>query len=59
LVAATRRAGMSAEGYIRQSILDPSAFEVPGYEGFLTRSFDRPLSSADLDDLVAYLLTLR
>jgi mono/diheme cytochrome c family protein len=58
-VAARRRPGMSAEEYIRQSILEPTAYEVPGYEGFLSRSFDPPLSAADLDALVAYLLTLQ
>jgi hypothetical protein len=50
---------MSAEEYIRQSILEPTAYEVPGYEGFLSRSFDQPPSAADLDALVAYLLTLK
>lgn len=58
-VAASRRPGMSAEEYIRQSILEPTAYEVPGYEGFLSRSFDQPLSTGDLDALVAYLLTLK
>jgi len=46
--AATRRPGMSAEDYIRESILDPYAYEVPGYEGFLGRSdpgFSRTLTS--------------
>ena len=33
-VAATRRPGMSAEDYIRESILDPYAYEVPGYDAF-------------------------
>ena len=58
-VAATRRAGMSADEYIRQSILDPTAYEVPGFEGAPSRSFDQALSAADLDALVAYLLSLK
>jgi mono/diheme cytochrome c family protein len=58
-VAATRRVGMSAEEYIRQSILDPTAYEVPGFEGSPSRSFDRALSATDLEALVAYLLSLK
>ncbi len=58
-VAASRRPCMSAEEYIRQSIVEPTAYEVPGFEGFLSRRFDPPLSPADLDALVAYLLTLK
>jgi mono/diheme cytochrome c family protein len=58
-IAATRRAGMTAEEYIRESILDPLAYEVPGYEGFLSRRFDEALSVRDLDDLVAYLVSLK
>lgn len=58
-LAATRRAGMSADEYIRQSILDPTAYEVPGFEGAPSRSFDRALSATDLDALVAYLLSLK
>ncbi len=58
-VAATRRAGMRADEYIRQSILDPGAYVVPGFEDFAARSFDRPLPPEDLDALVAYLVSLR
>jgi len=50
---------MSADEYIRESILDPYAYELPGYEGFHTRRWDRPPSRADLDALVAYLLSLK
>ena len=57
-VAATRRPGMSAEDYIRESILDPYAHEVPRYEGFLGRSNPGFLRS-DVDVLVEYLLSLK
>jgi mono/diheme cytochrome c family protein len=57
--AATRLVGMSADEYIRQSILDPTAYEVPGFEGFPSRSFDRALSTTELEALVAYLLSLK
>jgi len=58
-VAATRRPGMSAEEYIRQSILDPGAYLVPGYQDSMPRDLGRDLSPTDLDALVAYLLSLK
>jgi mono/diheme cytochrome c family protein len=58
-VAATRRPGMSAEQYIRQSILDPGAYVVPGYQDSMPRDLGRDLSPTDLDALVAYLLSLK
>jgi len=58
-VAATRRSGLSAPDYIRQSILDPGAFVVPGYQDSMPRDLGRDLSPTDLDALVAYLLSLK
>jgi len=58
-VAATRRPGMSAEDYIRQSIVDPGAYLVPGYQDSMPRDLGRDLSPTDLDALVAYLLSLK
>ena len=58
-VAATRRPGVSAEDYVRQSVLDPGAFVVPGYPDSMPRGFGDRLSRDDLDALVAYLLSLR
>ena len=58
-VAASRWPGMSAEEYIRQSILDPGAFVVPGYQDSMPRDLGRDLSPTDLDALVAYLLSLK
>jgi mono/diheme cytochrome c family protein len=57
--AAGRRPGVSAEEYIRQSILDPGAFVVPGYQDSMPRDLGRDLSPTDLDALVAYLLSLK
>jgi mono/diheme cytochrome c family protein len=57
--AASRRPGVSAEEYIRQSILDPGAFVVPGYQDSMPRDLGRDLSPTDLDALVAYLLSLK
>src|SRR5207244_6516533 len=58
-VAATRRSGLSAPDYIRQSIIDPGAFVVPGYQDSMPRDLGRDLSPTDLDALVAYLLSLK
>ncbi len=58
-VAATRRTGLSAEEYIRQSILDPGAHVVPGYQDSMPRDLGRDLSPTDLEALVAYLLSLK
>jgi mono/diheme cytochrome c family protein len=58
-VAGSRIPGMTAEEYIRQSILDPGAYVVPGYQDSMPRGLGRDLSPTDLDALVAYLLSLR
>lgn len=53
--AATRREGMSAEAYVRESLHTPSAFVVPGYGG-TARMPDLRLSEAEIDALAAFLL---
>jgi cytochrome c oxidase subunit 2 len=58
-VAATRRPGVSPEEYLRQSILDPGAFVVAGYQDSMPRDLGRDLPPTDLDALIAYLLSLR
>jgi mono/diheme cytochrome c family protein len=58
-VAGTRRPGLSAEAYIGQSILDPGAYVVPGYQDSMPRDLGRDLSPTDLNALVAYLLSLK
>ena len=58
-VAETRKPGTSAEDYIRESILDPGAYIVPGSPDTMPRGLARGLSQEDFDDLVRYLLTLR
>jgi cytochrome c oxidase subunit 2 len=58
-VAETRRPGMTAEDYLRQAVLDPGAFVVPGYPDSMPRGFGDRLSKDDIDALVAYLLSLR
>ena len=54
-----------AEGYIRESILDPNAYLVPGPTfsaggvSFMPQNTEDLLSPEEIDQLVAYLLTLR
>ena len=58
--AADRVAGLSAEEYLYQSILDPDAFKAPGFENTaMDPTLARTLTIEQVDDLVAYLLTLK
>src|SRR3989304_872699 len=61
--AATRVAGLTAEEYIRQSILDPNAYVVEGFadengESVMPNNFGETLSEEQISDLAAFLLTL-
>lgn len=56
--AAQRIEGMSAEEYLRQSILDPFAFRVPGdWSAPMPHRYGEVLSEDDVNDLIAFLLT--
>lgn len=56
-VAATRVEGMTAEEYIRESILMPNAHIVEGFpENVMPLNFDERLSQEQLDDVVTFLL---
>ena len=58
--AGSRVAGMSAEEYIRESILDPSAYVVEGFpDGQMPSVWGDVLSDAQITALIDYLLTLR
>jgi ferredoxin/coenzyme F420-reducing hydrogenase delta subunit/cytochrome c2 len=57
--AATRIPGMSAEEYIRQSIVDPGAYIVPGFDNKMPPYIADSLSEEDLEDLIAFLMTLK
>ncbi len=59
-VAETRIPGMSAEEYIRESILDPSAYVVEGFDdNIMPKTYGEMLTSEEISDLVAFLLSLR
>ena len=50
--------GLSAEEYLRESIVDPAAYIVEGYsDGTMPKGFRFLLSEEDIDSLVAFLLT--
>lgn len=58
--AETRIAGMSAQEYIRASIVTPSAYKVQGFEtGTMYPNYALDLSSDQLEAVVAFLLTRR
>lgn len=58
-VAATRIPGMSAEDYIHESIVDPSAYVVDGYpDNVMPKNYSELLSSDQISDLVTFLLSL-
>ena len=49
-----------AAGYIRESIIQPGAYIVPGFpDNIMPTTFGHQLSAQELDDLVAFLLTLK
>ncbi|HET8567742.1 MAG TPA: hypothetical protein VFM93_01995 [Candidatus Limnocylindria bacterium] len=54
-VAAARKPGLTADGYVRESILAPSAFIVPGTERFLGMPV-LGLSEAEVDEILRVLL---
>jgi cytochrome c2 len=57
--ARERVPGMTAEEYLRQSILEPNAFVVPGYpEGQMLQTFGDILTEEQIQDLIAFLMTL-
>ncbi|MCH8094787.1 MAG: c-type cytochrome [Chloroflexi bacterium] len=56
--AGGRVEGMSAEDYLRQSIIDPSAFIAEGYrDNIMPKVYGEILTEEEIDHLIAYLLT--
>ena len=53
----TRIAGMGAEEYIRQSIIDTNAYIVDGFpESLMPVNFSETLTAEELDAVIEYLL---
>lgn len=58
--AAERIPGMTAEEYLRQSIIDPNAYIVEGYPaGQMIQNFGDILTEEQIEDLIAFLMTLK
>jgi glucose/arabinose dehydrogenase/cytochrome c553 len=58
-VAGSRIPNVSAAEYIRQSILQPQAYEVEGFNaGYMPQNYGEALTDEEIDALVAYVLTL-
>ncbi|MEI7645089.1 MAG: c-type cytochrome [Chloroflexales bacterium] len=58
--AETRIAALSAAQYLRTSIMAPNSYVVEGFvPGIMTQTFGKALTPTQIEDLVAYLLTLK
>jgi mono/diheme cytochrome c family protein len=58
--AGSREPGVSAEDYLRESVLQPNKFTVPDFvPNIMPQFFAQQLSAQQIDDLVAYLMTLK
>jgi coenzyme F420-reducing hydrogenase delta subunit len=58
--AAIRVPGQTAEEYLRQSILEPDAYVVSGFPaGLMVPNLDEKLTPQQINDLLAFLLTLK
>lgn len=57
--AGTRVDGYDAQAYIEQSILTPDIYIVDGFPNAMPVNFSRELTVEELDELVAYLMTLK
>lgn len=57
--AGTRKAGMTADAYLRESVLTPNAFVVPNFTANIMPSLFSGPTDAGFNDLIAYLLSLK
>jgi cytochrome c553 len=52
--------GQSAEDYLRTSIVDPDAHLAGGFQdGLMSRDYKKLITAQQIEDLVAYMLTLK
>jgi len=59
-IAETAVPGMSAEEFLKESILNPDAHVTEGFTpGVMYQNYSKDLSEQEINDLVAYLLTLQ
>jgi mono/diheme cytochrome c family protein len=58
--AETRRSGYSAELYLYESIVEPNAYIVPGFQkDIMPSDIGETLTNQELADLIAYLITMK
>ena len=58
--AAQREQGISAQAYLRESIVTPDQYLVPGFQaGLMPQTYSERLTQGQIDDLVAYLMALK
>ena len=58
-IAGDRVEGLSAEEYLRQSIIAPNEYVVDGFnQSLMPLTFGEDLTEEEVNDLVAYMLTL-
>lgn len=58
-VAGQRVSGESAAEYLYSSIVRPAVYLVPGYANLMYAGYEDRLETADIADLIAYMLTLQ
>ena len=58
-VAATRKEGMDAVAYLKESIEKPDAFLVEGFQNVMTPGLHEQMSAEEYQDLIAYLMSLK
>jgi len=59
-VGENRMPGFNAEAYLRVSLLNPNTYVVEGYvPGIMPITYQQTLVTAEIEDLIAYLLTLK
>ena len=58
--AGSRESGKSAEQYLRESMTDPNAFVAEGFPAnIMPATYGSQLTSKQIDDLIAYMLSLK
>jgi cytochrome c553 len=56
--ASKQVAGLTGEEYLRHSIIEPGHYVVSGYRDIMYPDYDAHFTEQDIQDLIAYLLTL-
>jgi hypothetical protein len=56
--AGTREEGLDSRGYLQHSIIKPSEYVVDGFVDQMPATFGSSLSDEELENVIAYLLTL-